>query len=63
MLMIIYVWRIAMDELESAQMKLAWCLDIIGRINNILESPGWTDEQKLVNISGLVKQALSDQTQ
>lgn len=63
MLMIIYVWRIAMNELELAQMKLAWCLDIIGRINNILESPGWTDEQKLVNISGLVKQALSDQTQ
>ena len=52
-----------MNELELAQMKLAWCLDIIGRINNILESPGWTDEQKLVNISGLVKQALSDQTQ
>lgn len=47
-----------MSELNLTQVQLNWCLDILSRIKNILESNGWTDDQKLVTIEWLVKQAL-----
>ena len=38
--------------------QLVWSQDILTRIKTILESKGWTDDQKLVSIAWLVKQAL-----
>jgi hypothetical protein len=45
-------------EIDQTKTDLDWCLDILGRIKNILNSKGWTEEQKLVSIDWLVKQAL-----
>lgn len=47
-----------MSELNLTQVQLNWCLDILTRIKTIIESDGWTDDQKLVTIEWLVKQAL-----
>jgi hypothetical protein len=47
-----------MADINLTQVQLNWALDILQRIKNILESPGWTDEQKLVSITWLTKQAL-----
>ena len=47
-----------MSEIDLTKIQLTWCLDILDRIKNILNSPGWTDDQKLVSIDWLVKQAL-----
>jgi len=47
-----------MLEINLIQIQLTWCLDILSRIKNILDSKGWSDDQKLVSIDWLVKQAL-----
>ena len=47
-----------MSELNLTQVQLNWCLDILTRIKTILDSKGWTEDQKLVTIEWLVKQAL-----
>jgi hypothetical protein len=46
-----------MSDLDLTKIQLTWCLDILARIKNILDSKGWTEEQKLVSITWLVKQA------
>ena len=46
------------DEIDLTRVQLDWCHDILSRIKTILESKGWTDDQKLVSINWLVKQAL-----
>jgi hypothetical protein len=45
-------------EIDLTKIQLTWCLDILSRVKNILDSKGWTDDQKLVSIDWLVKQAL-----
>jgi hypothetical protein len=45
-------------EIDLTKIQLTWCLDILTRVKNILDSKGWTDDQKLVSIDWLVKQAL-----
>jgi hypothetical protein len=45
-------------ELNLTKVQLNWSQDILIRIKSILESKGWTDEQKLVSIAWLVKQGL-----
>jgi len=47
-----------MSELDLTKIQLTWSQDILTRIKTILDSKGWTDEQKLVSISWLVKQAV-----
>jgi hypothetical protein len=47
-----------MSELDLTKIQLVWSQDILVRIKTILESKGWTDEQKLVSIAWLVKQAV-----
>jgi len=47
-----------MSEIDLTKIQLTWCLDILSRIKTILDSKGWTEEQKLVSINWLVKQAL-----
>jgi hypothetical protein len=47
-----------MTELNLTKVQLNWSQDILIRIKSILESKGWTDEQKLVSIAWLVKQGL-----
>ena len=47
-----------MTEINLTKIQLTWCLDILSRVKNILDSKGWTDDQKLVSIDWLVKQAL-----
>lgn len=47
-----------MSELNLTQVQLNWCLNILTRIKTILDSKGWTEDQKLVSIDWLVKQAL-----
>ena len=44
-------------QLDLTKIELTWCKDILARIKIILESKGWTDEQKLVSVAWLVKQA------
>lgn len=46
-----------MPELNLTKVQLDWCLDILSRIKTIIDSKGWTDDQKLVSINWLVKQA------
>ena len=48
-----------MTELNLTKVQLNWSQDILVRIKSILESKGWTDEQKLVSIAWLVKQGLN----
>ena len=47
-----------MTEVDLTKVQLTWSQDILTRIKTILESKGWTDEQKLVSITWLVKQAV-----
>jgi len=47
-----------MADIDLTKVQLTWCLDILSRIKNILDSKGWTEDQKLVSIEWLVKQAL-----
>ena len=44
-------------QLDLTKIELTWCKDILTRIKIILESKGWTEEQKLISIAWLVKQA------
>jgi hypothetical protein len=46
------------ENINITKVQLNWCLDILERIRVILKSKDWTDEDKLVAISWLVKQAL-----
>lgn len=47
-----------MSELDLTKIQLTWTQDILVRIKTILDSKGWTEDQKLVSINWLVKQAL-----
>ena len=47
---------VEVDDLTKVQ--LVWTQDILVRIKTILDSKGWTEDQKLVSIAWLVKQAL-----
>ena len=47
-----------MNELDLTKIQLVWTQDIRTRIKTILDSKGWTEDQKLVSINWLVKQAL-----
>jgi len=47
-----------MSELDLTKIELTWSKDILVRIKIILDSKGWTDDQKLVSIAWLVKQGL-----
>lgn len=47
-----------MTEVDLTKIQLVWTQDILLRIKTILDSKGWTEDQKLVSISWLVKQAL-----
>lgn len=48
-----------MSELDLTKIQLTWTQDILTRIKAILDSKGWTEDQKLVSIAWLVKQALN----
>ena len=48
-----------MNEVDLTKIQLVWTQDILVRIKTILDSKGWTEDQKLVSISWLVKQALN----
>ena len=50
--------KIKMTEVDLKEVQLAWCQDIFTRIKTILDSKGWTEDQKLVSIAWLVKQGL-----
>jgi endogenous inhibitor of DNA gyrase (YacG/DUF329 family) len=50
--------KIKMTEVDLKEVQLAWSQDILVRIKTILDSKGWTDEQKLVSIAWLVKQGI-----
>jgi hypothetical protein len=50
-----------MSELDLTKIQLVWTLDILTRIKTILDSKGWTEDQKLVSIAWLVKQALKQE--
>jgi hypothetical protein len=43
---------------DLTKIQLVWTQDILTRIKTILDSKGWTEDQKLVSISWLVKQGL-----
>ena len=45
------------ENINITKVQLNWCLDILERIRVILKSKDWTDEDKLVAISWLIKQA------
>jgi hypothetical protein len=47
-----------MSEEIVKDADLKWCLDILKRIKTIIDSKGWTKEQKLISIDWLVKQGL-----
>jgi hypothetical protein len=50
--------RIKMNEVDLTKIQLVWTQDILVRIKTILDSKGWTEDQKLVSIAWLVKQGL-----
>ena len=47
-----------MNEVDLTKIQLVWTQDILVRIKTILDSKGWTEDQKLVSIAWLVKQGL-----
>ena len=47
-----------MTEVDLTKIQLVWTQDILVRIKTILDSKGWTEDQKLVSIAWLVKQGL-----
>jgi hypothetical protein len=46
------------NEVDLTKVQLIWSQDILVRIKTILDSKGWTEDQKLVSIAWLVKQGL-----
>jgi len=52
-------WRVMMTEVDLTKVQLIWTQDILVRIKTILDSKGWTEDQKLVSIAWLVKQGLN----
>ena len=50
--------KIKMAEVDLTKVQLVWTQDILVRIKTILDSKGWTEDQKLVSIAWLVKQGL-----
>ena len=44
-------------QLDLTKIELIWYKDIVARMKSVLESRGWTEEQKLISIAWLVKQA------
>ena len=50
--------KIKMTEVDLTKIQLVWTQDILVRIKTILDSKGWTVDQKLVSIAWLVKQGL-----
>ena len=44
-------------QLDLTKIELIWYKDIVARMKSILESKGWSEEQKLISIAWLVKQA------
>jgi predicted P-loop ATPase len=44
-------------QLDLTKVELTWYKDIVSRMETILTSKGWSEEQKLVSIAWLVKQA------
>ena len=50
--------KIKMTEVDLTKIQLVWTQDILIRIKTILDSKGWTEDQKLVSIAWLVKQGL-----
>ena len=50
--------KIKMTEVDLTKIQLVWTQDILVRIKTILDSKGWTEDQKLVSIAWLVKQGL-----
>ena len=51
--------NLKMTEVDLTKIQLIWTQDILVRIKIILDSKGWTEDQKLVSIAWLVKQALN----
>ena len=49
--------EVVTKQLDLTKIELTWCKDILARIDIILKSKGWTEEQKLISIAWLVKQA------
>jgi len=47
-----------MTGVDLTKIQLAWTQDILVMIKTILDSKGWTEDQKLVSIAWLVKQGL-----
>ena len=50
--------NLKMTKVDLKEVQLVWCQDIFTRIKTILDSKGWTEDQKLVSIAWLVKQGL-----
>jgi len=50
--------NLKMTEVDLTKVQLIWSQDILVRIKTILDSKGWTEDQKLVSIAWLVKQGL-----
>ena len=51
--------NLKMTEVDLTKIQLIWTQDILVRIKTILDSNGWTEDQKLVSIAWLVKQAIN----
>lgn len=47
-----------MEEVNLTQAHLNWCIDIIKRIQTIVDSKYTTDSDKIASITWLVKQGL-----
>jgi len=50
--------NLKMTKVDLKEVQLAWSQDILVRIKTVLDSKGWTEDQKLVSIAWLVKQGL-----
>jgi hypothetical protein len=44
-------------QLDLTKIELIWYKDVVARMKTVIESKGWTEEQKLISIAWLVKQA------
>ena len=45
-------------ELDLKQAEINWLTDILKRINMVLESPSYTEDEKLIAITWFTKQGL-----
>ena len=52
-----------MSEIDLTKVNLNWCMNILNRIDLVLKSDTYTDQEKLIAVQWLIKQAFKNNSE